>query len=127
MSRNIDQEKFTPERVLSALQTGHVGHQRGVTACALAAIVGDCVPTPGHQRKLRQIIEVLRNHGHQICAHPAHGYFIARDAAELEETCTYLMNRARTSLRQVASMKRVSMQSLQGQLQLDLEPETEGT
>ena len=116
-------DHFTPERVLSALQAGHVGHQRGVTASALAAIVGECLPTQGHQRKLRQIIEVLRNHGPQICAHPTHGYFLARDAAELDETCRYLMNRARTSLRQVAAMKRVSLQTLQGQLHLDLEGE----
>lgn len=105
---------LTPDAVLAALP---VGEAHGITAAELAwQVTGH----NGHaaERKLRQIIETLRTHGHRICAHPAHGYYLAANDTELDQACEFLLGRAMTSLRQVSAMKRVSLPDLRGQLRL---------
>jgi hypothetical protein len=71
-----------------------------------------------YARVARQLISELRNEGHHVCAHPSAGYFIAETADELDATCKFLTDRALSSLKQVAAMKRVSMPDLYGQLNL---------
>ncbi len=102
--------------LLSAL-CRHIGRAQGVTA---ARLVTEICGTDGaeHRRRLRYLVQDLREEGHHICAHPKHGYFIAETDEELQETCIFLYNRAMCSLTQVAAMKRVSLPDLRGQLRL---------
>lgn len=111
--------ELTPDTVLAVLQHC-VGESKGRTAEELArAITGR--RTEADQRRLRQVIEALRTAGHRICSNPAHGYYLASNDDELNRTCSFLLDRANTSIRQVSAMKRVSMPDLRGQLGLPLE------
>ena len=115
--------EITPETVLAALQ-GRIGRASGLTAEELAhAITG--THGAGDLRRLRTVVEQLRRDGHAVCATPRHGYYLAANAADLDETCAFLLDRAMTTLRQIAAMKRVAMPDLRGQLGLPLEPANE--
>jgi len=107
---------ITPETVLDALRV-HVGAANGITAAQLAHAITDRFDKCD-ERRLRTCVEQLRMEGHEICAHPSDGYYIAANAAELEHCCTFLVERALTSLRQVAQLKRCALPDLYGQLGL---------
>ncbi|MGO4699837.1 hypothetical protein [Dyella sp. 2RAB6] len=112
-------KELTPDSVLAVLQHC-VGETKGRTAEELArAVTGRT--SLADQRKLRQVIEALRSAGHRVCANPTHGYFLAANEAELDRECGFLLDRANTSIRQVAAMRRVAMPDLRGQLGLPLE------
>lgn len=112
---------LTPDTVLAVLQHC-VGEGHGHTAEQLVhTITGR--KAEADQRRLRQVIEALRTAGHRICAHPAHGYYLAATDDELDRACGFLLDRAMTSLRQVSAMKRVALPDLRGQLGLPLEPQ----
>lgn len=105
------------DRVLAVL-ANHIGEGNGVTAEQLAT---ECIgrrPKAIDLRYLRLAIQELRNAGIHVCAYPGSGYFIASSADELNATCEFLYDRAMSSLKQIASMKRVSMPDLRGQLRL---------
>lgn len=108
---------LTPDAVLAALQVGEV---RGQTAEQLVRAITGHRGT-AEERRLRQVIEALRSAGHRICAHPGHGYYLAANDNELDRACSFLLDRAMTSLRQVSAMKRVALPDLRGQLGLPLE------
>ena len=119
----IFSKDLTPDTVLAVLQAS-VGEARGVTADQLVlAITGR--HSEADQRRLRTVIEALRTGGHRICANPTHGYYLAANDGELDQTCNFLFERAMTSLRQVSAMKRVSLPDLRGQLGLPLEKNDE--
>ena len=108
----------SPAAVLGALMR-HIGAARGATATAIVReITGETVSNAAAERQLREVIVRLRLDGHHVCAHPRHGYFIAANPDELNQTCRFLYARSMTSLRQVAAMKRVSLPDLEGQLRL---------
>lgn len=110
--------EITRATVLRALQR-HIGKGNGVTARDLVReITGDMLPNPGGERALRHIVEDLRREGHHIGAHPRSGYFICETDEELNDTCLYLYDRAMCSLKQVSSMKNISLPDLKGQLKL---------
>lgn len=104
-------------RVLAAL-TPHTGGEHGVRACDLVREICSGETSPALERQLRHVIEDLRGEGHHICGTPAQGYFIAANDAELLSTCKFLYDRAMSSLKQVAAMRRVSLPDLAGQLRL---------
>lgn len=109
-------EHITKTDVLNALQIGQENAQPMVLL--VKRMTGEDA-TEGVKRHVRELIHDLRLEGHHICAHPAHGgYFIAQSADELNETCKFLTDRALTTLRQVAAMKRVSLPDLYGQMNL---------
>lgn len=111
---------MTPDAVLAELQRS-VGEARGRTAEELVqAITGR--RSEAQQRRLRQVIEALRLQGHRICADPTHGYYLAANDHELDRSCSFLLSRAMTTLRQISAMKRVALPDLHGQLGLPLEP-----
>jgi hypothetical protein len=115
----LDYINLTPDTVLAVLKTC-VGEANGVTAEQLVrGLTGRC--SEGDQRRLRTVIEALRTAGHCICANPTHGYFLAANDDELNRSCSFLFDRAMTSLRQISAMKRVSLPDLRGQLGLPLE------
>jgi hypothetical protein len=114
---------ITPDTVLDALRQ-RIGEAEGITAAALSFALTSR-HQPADERKLRQVIEHLRRQGHEICAMPHAGYYMAANAADLERACVWLVNRAMTSLTQAAAMKRVAIPNLYGQLGLPM-PDTEG-
>lgn len=112
----------TRDRVLEVLAK-HIGKDRGVNIHALAnEVTGFNVvlsrDRSAIERRVRKLVEELRIEGQHVCAHPANGYYLAANADELEDTCKFLYERAMTSLRQVAAMKKVSLPDLHGQLHL---------
>jgi len=107
------------DSVLATLSR-HIGHTKGVSARDLVVEITWRSPRDAQCRKLRQIIEMLRREGHHIAADPIHGYFIAETNDELNDTCTFLYNRAMTSLTQIGAMKRISMPDIAGQLKIDV-------
>jgi len=119
MHTDTNSNNLTPDAVLAVLQTC-VGEAHGATAEQLVlAITGR--HSSADQRRLRKVIEALRTAGHRICAHPSRGYYMAATDEELTRACSFLRERAMTSLRQECAMKRVSLPDLLGQLGLPLE------
>lgn len=109
---------ITEAQVLTEL-SHHIGRDNGIHVRELVRrITGQIEAFEPLERKVREVVVELRMQGHHICAHPAHGYFMAVDAQELNETCHFLYERAMTSLSQVARMKQVSLPDLRGQLHL---------
>lgn len=101
----------------------HIGRENGATAEQLAReLSGSAVPlqslTTVLTRQLREAVVQLRLEGHHVCATPENGYFLAANAEELDATCIFLHERAMTSLKQIAAMKRISLPDLRGQLHL---------
>ena len=90
----------------------HVGREKGITAEALAQILG-CPP-----RIVRELVTELRLDGRALCGHPADGYFYAATAEELEETCAFLRARAMHSLTLLARLRGMPLADLVGQLHL---------
>ncbi|NKB37894.1 MAG: hypothetical protein GKR93_12130 [Gammaproteobacteria bacterium] len=109
---------LTKQTVLAELHWHH-GKRYGITAEQLVkAILHET--RPSDLRRLRQIIESLRQEGQHICGHPRDGYYIAESVEELEETCTYLFKRSITSIKQIAAMKKLSLPDLAGQLRINV-------
>lgn len=109
---------LTPASVLEALSR-HIGRERGIAATQLVCeILHTLGRDPVQERRLRRIVEDLRLEGHHVCATPDRGYFLAANAEELDQTCLFLHERAMTSLKQIAAMKRISLPDLRGQLHL---------
>lgn len=117
MQGSLFPREISPESVLEALAR-RVGAANGASARQLATEILGAPAEPGDERKLRQVIEHLRNGGHPVCATPEEGYHHAANAEDLNRTCVYLTRRAITSLRQVAAMKRLALPDLYGQLGL---------
>ena len=108
---------ITTDTVLAALSR-HIGAANGVRADALVAEITGDLSSAQAERDLRQAVVKLRDAGHHVCALPAGGYYLAANDAELDASCEFLYQRAMTTLRQIAAMKRVSLPDLRGQLHL---------
>jgi hypothetical protein len=124
MSLPLPQPGITPENVIAALRP-RIGAANGITAASLVFQLM-ARHTPADERRLRQVVEHLRRQGHEICAHPAAGYFMAANAADVERTCLFLVARAMTSLTQAAALRRRAVPDLYGQLGLPM-PDTTTT
>lgn len=109
--------ELTYHSVLAALRN-HIGRERGVTAPQLVMEVLGRTGT-GDERRLRDLVVELRLQGHHVCAVPGRGgYFLAETPEELEETMTFLRDRAMTSLMQASRMRGISIPDLIGQMRL---------
>ncbi len=105
-----------PANVLAALSR-HIGAANGIRGDRLVVeILGEHDAVA--ERNLREIVMHLRLDGHHVCATPGDGYFLAETAEELDQTCLFLHDRAMTTLKQIAAMKRISLPDLRGQLHL---------
>lgn len=110
-----------PRQVLDALED-HIGADSGITAERLAMKITEAPePNPAAERKLRQHIADLRMHGVRICGHPSTGYYLAKTAEDIEQTCQYLHHRAMTSLVQISRLRGIALPELLGQLKLATE------
>lgn len=111
-------ETFISKPLVLAALARHIGEANGIHIGQLTREIVQGLSDKNHERHVRARIEELRHEGHHICATPKSGYFMAETEAELEATCGFLYDRAITSLRQVAAMKKVSLPDLAGQLHL---------
>ncbi len=116
------QMRLTKDRMLAVLSL-HVGADAGLPIGRLVSEM--CAPHKVHpgdcaafERTAREIVVELRLSGHHVCANPHAGYYMAATPEELDAACSWLYDRAMTSLQQVAAMKRVSLPDLRGQLHL---------
>lgn len=98
-------------RVLAALVI-RPGKANGITGADLAQIL------ELKEREVRHAISELRMEGIAVCGHPKTGYFIAANPAELEETCSFLRDRALHSLTLESKLRHVPLPELLGQLRL---------
>ena len=105
--------------VLAALSQ-HIGKAHGIKGTDLVSQITWNTSTPAECRHLRHVIEELRNEGQHICGLPGHGYFIAANEEELNQTCNFLLGRSMTTLVQISKMKKVSLPDLRGQLGLKI-------
>lgn len=112
--------EINPDTVLHALLLRR-GPANGASAKALASEVVGTIADAADERALRQVIEKLRNDGHPVCATPEQGYFLADTPEDINRTCTFLLKRVMSTVRQVAAMRRVAVPDLAGQLGLQLE------
>lgn len=120
-AEHFDRSMLNPAIVFDAL-ADHRGADRGISARQLVFQLLGHFSESG-ERHLRTVVEALRGEGLPVCAHPSHGYYIAENATEIDQTCLFLYHRAMTSLKQVAAMKRVALPDFRGQLQLPIEGE----
>lgn len=110
--------QITQQQLLAELQH-HIGKANGVHVDELVRrITGQEVDADMHARRVRMLVTELRKQGQHICATPTEGYFMAATPEELNETCTFLYERAMTTLTQVSRMKNIALPDLRGQLHL---------
>ena len=108
----MDELPLTAADLLQVLARDHTGHERGITAQALSFKTGLA------EREIRAHVTALRKEGFPVCAHPATGYFLAADEAELRSTIQFLTDRAVTSLRTAAQLSQQALPDFIGQLKL---------
>lgn len=90
----------------------HIGKGNGIGIRRLAAELNV------EERQARKLVSDLREDGHAVCGTPKDGYYIAADAAELEETCEFLRGRAMHSLRLESRLRKIPLPDLLGQIHL---------
>lgn len=95
---------------LLQLLSDHVGSENGLPAKSLGVILGIT------ERQVRELVSALRLEGVAVCGTPQTGYYIAANAAELDETCQFLRNRAMHSLQLESRLRKIPMPDLLGQL-----------
>lgn len=117
MSARPRDSLVTRDAVLAALAR-HIGRERGIKGADLVAEICGLFADGGDERRLRHVIQALREDGEHICGKPITGYFMAASAEELEETRRWLYSRSMTTLKQWAAMGRISLVDLLGQLRL---------
>lgn len=97
---------------LLTLLSHHIGAQNGLTAAQISSALNVTM------RRVRALVSELREEGTAVCGTPSTGYYIAATAEELEETCTYLHNRAMHSLMLISKLRKIALEDLIGQLRL---------
>jgi len=95
---------------LLTLLSHHIGKGNGIGVKQIAQQLSI------KERQVRTLVSNLRDDGNAICGTPKHGYYVAATAAELDETCTFLHNRAMHSLTLLSRLRRISLPDLLGQL-----------
>lgn len=99
------QLQINKEQVLAELQR-HVGRENGIHGRDLVArITNQVMHQPALERQVRDFIVELRMDQHRICGYPASGYYMAANQKEFDDTCVFLLERASTTVDQVAAMK----------------------
>lgn len=91
----------------------HLGAANGITCRVLAAWFN------WTERDVRKYVSELREQGTAVCGHPRTGYFIANTSDELEASCRFLRARAMHSLTLEARLRKVSLPTLLGQINLN--------
>jgi hypothetical protein len=113
----MHEQPITAEKVLAVL-ANHIGPTQGVHVNELVFELTSTASNAYLERQVRKVVTELRLRGQHICGAPSTGYYMAASDADLDSTCELLYERALTSLRQVAAMKRIAMPDLRGQMRL---------
>jgi hypothetical protein len=109
---------ITPQKVLAVLSR-HIGKSNGIHINQLTAeVIGNAPATRHFGRQVRNAIASLRQQGSHICSSPAHGYYIAATAEELENTLNQFRSRIKAEANIVKAMSRQPLLELAGQQQL---------
>ena len=98
---------------LLAILQSHIGCSRGITANALAELLGR------DERQVRRLITHLRTDGIAICGTPRNGYYIDETAEEMEATCEFLRGRALHSLALESKLRKMTLGELLGQMRIN--------
>jgi len=101
--------KLNEGMLLAYISKAHRGRAEGVAAEGLATGMG-VKATPANLRKLRGLVEILRELGVPICAKPETGYYYGITREEIEETIGSLEKRGKTALRQARQMRERMLQ-----------------
>lgn len=117
-SAYLQSNSVNASQIETLLKRYHFGERNGASVKMLCSELSADQIVP--ERHVRKIIEGMRMDGLPVCAHPSKGYFWAANDAELEETVSFLKNRAITSLTQAARLQRMALPELIGQLALDI-------
>ena len=105
-------QPITAAQLLATL-AHHKGQTKGIHVRELAMqVYGELTVTGAQERAVRKLVNDLRMDGQPICAHPAHGYFIADCQADLDHTINFLHARAMSSLVAVSRLKRISIRTV---------------
>lgn len=94
------------------IMQNHIGKANAISGEDLARLIGV------DPRKLRYMTVSVIEEGIALCSHPANGYWIAENAAELEACCQFHRSRALHELSKEAKLRKMPMQDLLGQLHL---------
>lgn len=111
---------IAPDTVLPLLRSLQ-GREAGVPVAELVELVTGEDSTPLAERTMRDVIVELRMRGHPACATPADGYFWGVTEGEVWDTVRNLTRRSLTGLKQASRMTGISIPTLAGQLQLELD------
>lgn len=113
MSPDTSPPPPTADQLLQALyEGGHMGDDRGIGARHLAARLG-C-----SERRVRHLVEDLRNQGKVIGGMPRTGYFVAVTVEQQRATVRWLLSRVKATLVQISRMSGQPLAELAGQLDL---------
>lgn len=105
-------QPITADQLLVTL-AHHKGQAKGIHVRELAMqVYGELTVTGAQERAVRKLVNDLRMDGQPICAHPAHGYFMAESRAELDHTINFLHARAMSSLVAVSRLKKIPVQTV---------------
>lgn len=105
-------QTITADQLLAELNH-HTGQAKGIHVRELAMqVYGELTVTGAQERAVRKLVNDLRMDGQPICAHPAHGYFMAECQADLDHTINFLHARAMSSLMAVSRLKRISIHTV---------------
>ena len=94
------------------IMQNHIGKANAIGGEDLARLIGV------DPRKLRYMTVSVIEEGIALCSHPANGYWIAENAAELEATCQFHRSRALHELAKEAKLRKLTLPDLLGQLHL---------
>jgi biotin operon repressor len=94
------------------IMQNHIGKANAISGEDLAKALGTS------PREMRKMTDSLIDEGISLCSHPAHGYWIAANAAEVEATCQFHRSRALHELDKEAKLRKLTLPDLLGQLHL---------
>lgn len=94
------------------IMQNHIGKANAISGEDLARALGT------NPRQLRHMTDALIEDGIALCSHPANGYWIAQNAAELEACCQFHRQRALHELAKEAKLRKLTLPDLLGQLHL---------
>lgn len=108
-------QEITAEEVLTFLSNYCVGQSQGMRAKDLIEAISKHHSSDSRERKLREIITMLRDEGYPICATPERGYWWAETPDEVMGICKWFHVRAVSSLRVISRLKK-TLPRLTGQM-----------
>ena len=101
------------EEMVRTIVGKRAGHQRGISACELAAQAG-C-----SERMARNVVaHLVEDHGLNIGSHPAFGFFTIESKKDLELATRHLKSRGVKILQRLSKLEKISVPEAAHQLAL---------